>query len=75
MRGIEILRTSHVRSSPKFAKNNALKGTKAIFSIRFSRMLDPLGYATFRRWRLYGQEALAGSEAALWLQENPSANT
>jgi hypothetical protein len=34
-------------------------------------MLDPLGYATFRRWRLYGQEALAGSEAALWLQEKP----
>jgi putative transposase len=42
---------------------------RAFFSIRFSRMLDPLGYATFRRWRLYGQEALAGSEAALWLQE------
>jgi hypothetical protein len=28
-----------------------------------------LGYATFRRWRLFGQESLAGSEAALWLQE------
>ena len=42
---------------------------RAFFSIRFSRMLDPLGYATFRRWRLYGEEALAGSEAALWLQE------
>jgi hypothetical protein len=42
---------------------------RAFFSVRFSRILDPLGYATFRRWRLYGEEALAGSEAALWLQE------
>ena len=25
---------------------------RAFFSIRFSRMLDPLGYATFWRWRL-----------------------
>jgi hypothetical protein len=30
-------------------------------------MLDPLGYATFRHWRVYGEEALAGREAALWL--------
>lgn len=42
---------------------------KAFFSTRFSRSLDSLGYATFRRWRLYGEEALAGGEAALWLQE------
>jgi putative transposase len=41
----------------------------AFFSVRFSRVLDPLGYATFRRWRLYGEEGLAGSEAAIWLQE------
>jgi hypothetical protein len=25
-----------------------------------------LGYARFRHWRLYGEEALAGREAALW---------
>jgi putative transposase len=42
---------------------------RAFFSVRFSRMLDPLGYATFRRWRLYGEEGLAGREAAIWLQE------
>lgn len=42
---------------------------RAFFSTRFSRKLDSLGYATFRRWRLYGEEALAGGEAALWLQE------
>lgn len=39
------------------------------FSTRFLRKLDSLGYATFMRWRLYGEEFLAGSEAALWLQE------
>jgi putative transposase len=42
---------------------------RAFFSVRFSRVLDPLGYATFRRWRLYGEEGLAGREAAIWLQE------
>ena len=28
-----------------------------------------MGYAPERRWRLYGEEGLAGSEADLWLQE------
>lgn len=42
---------------------------RAFFSVRFSRVLDALGYATWRRWRLYGEEGLAGREAALWLQE------
>jgi hypothetical protein len=40
---------------------------RAFFSARFVRVLDSLGYATFRRWRVYGEEALAGREAALWL--------
>ena len=40
---------------------------RAFFSTRFTRKLDSLGYATFRRWRLYGEEGLAGNEAALWL--------
>ena len=40
---------------------------RAFFSSRFVRVLDPLGYARFRHWRLYGEEALAGREAALWL--------
>lgn len=26
-----------------------------------------MGYTRFRHWRVYGEEALAGSEAALWL--------
>ncbi|MCA1716790.1 MAG: hypothetical protein LC781_08000 [Actinobacteria bacterium] len=42
--------------------------SKAFFSTRFSRVLDPLGYARFRDWRLYGEEALARREAAIWLQ-------
>jgi hypothetical protein len=40
---------------------------RAFFSSRFARTLDSLGYARFRHWRLYGEEALAGREAALWL--------
>ena len=42
---------------------------RAFFSERFSRVLDPSGYATWRRWRVYGEEGLAGREAALWLRE------
>ncbi len=40
---------------------------RAFFSSRFVRVLDSLGYARFRHWRLYGEEALGGREAALWL--------
>ena len=36
-------------------------------SSRFARTPGSLGYARFRHWRLYGEEALAGREAALWL--------
>jgi len=41
---------------------------RAFFSTRFTRKLDSLGYARFRHWRLYAEEALAGREAALWLE-------
>ena len=41
---------------------------RAFFSTRFSRVLDSLGYARFRDWRLYGEEGLARREAAVWLQ-------
>ncbi len=40
---------------------------RAFFSTRFVRVLDSLGYARFRHWRIYGEEALAGNEAALRL--------
>ena len=42
---------------------------RAFFSARYSRVLDNLGYARFRRWRIYGEEGLAMKEAELWLQE------
>jgi len=41
---------------------------RAFFSSRFSRTPDSLGYARFRHWRLYGEEALPGREATVWLQ-------
>ncbi len=40
---------------------------RAFFSSRYVRVLDSLGYARFRHWRVYGEEGLAGREAALWL--------
>jgi len=43
---------------------------RAFFSERHTRVLDSLGYATLMRWRLYAEEALAGTEAELWLVEN-----
>ncbi len=42
---------------------------RAFFAVRFSRVLDALGYARFRDWKLYGEEGLAKQEAAVWLQE------
>ena len=53
---------SEVRYRPEDLK-------RAFFSSRFTRVLDGLGYARFRHWRLYGEESLAKKEAALWLQE------
>lgn len=41
---------------------------RAFFSSRFTRTLDPSGYARFRNGRVLGHEALAKREAALWLQ-------
>lgn len=41
---------------------------RAFFSTRYSRVLDSLGYARIRDWRLYGEEGLAKREAAVWLQ-------
>ena len=41
---------------------------RAFFSSRFARVLDRLGYARFRHWRVYGEEGLAKEEATLWLE-------
>ena len=40
---------------------------RAFFSTRSTRVLDALGYIRFLDWRLYGEEALARREAAVWL--------
>ena len=41
---------------------------RAFFSTRATRVLDALGYVRFLDWKLYGEEALAWREAAVWLQ-------
>jgi transposase InsO family protein len=41
---------------------------RAFFSTRSTRVLDALGYVRFLDWKLYGEEALASREAAVWLQ-------
>ncbi len=40
---------------------------RIFYTTRFSRRLDKLGYARFRRWRLYGEQGVAGAQAAVWL--------
>ena len=42
---------------------------RTFFAERFFRVLDAFGYAVWQRWRVYGEEGLAGREAALWLRE------
>jgi transposase InsO family protein len=40
---------------------------RIFYATRFLRRLDRLGYAHFRRWKLYGEEALARHPTVLWL--------
>ncbi len=40
---------------------------RIFYAMRFLRRLDRLGYAHFRRWKLYGEEALARHPAVIWL--------
>ena len=42
---------------------------RTFFAEHFARVLNPSGYTVWRRWKVYGEEALAGREAALWLRE------
>jgi putative transposase len=42
---------------------------RAFFSQRRTRVMDALGYVTLMRWRIYGEEGLAGKEAELWLRD------
>lgn len=40
---------------------------RIFYTARSTRRIDKLGYIRFRRWRLYGEHALAGQQAAVWL--------
>ena len=40
---------------------------RVFYSTRFGRRLNYLGYVRFRHWRVYGEEGLAGKDAAVWL--------
>ena len=48
---------------------------RAFFSSRFTRILDNLGYARFRHWRIYGEEGLPRKEATLWLEASEASLT
>jgi hypothetical protein len=37
--------------------------------VRYARRLDRAGYVQFRRWRVYGNRALARQDALVWLSE------
>ena len=37
--------------------------------VRYERRLDRAGYARFRRWRVYGNRAVARQDAQVWLSE------
>jgi hypothetical protein len=43
---------------------------RAFFSTRHTRTLDDLGYLVLQRFRLYAEEGLAGTEVAVWVQED-----
>jgi transposase InsO family protein len=40
---------------------------RIFYATRFLCRLDRLGYAHFRRWKLYGEEALSQHSAVIWL--------
>ncbi len=42
---------------------------RAFFAEHFTRVLDAFGRVVWRRWKVYGEEGLAGREATLWLGE------
>jgi hypothetical protein len=40
---------------------------RIFYAMHYLRRLDRLGYAHFRRWKLYGEEELARHPAVIWL--------
>ena len=37
------------------------------YTLRFGRQLDKAGYVRFRRWKIYGEQGLAGKPAHVWV--------
>ena len=63
--------TSSVPAPVLGQKTSKLRTPEQVYRIfsatRFLRPLDRLGYAHFRRWKLYGEEALAHHPTVIWL--------
>jgi len=53
--------------TPRFQEEDL---DRAFFSARYTRTLDDLGYLILQRFRLYAEEGLAGTEVAVWIQED-----
>ena len=53
--------------TPRFKQEDL---ARAFFSARYMRTLDNLGYLILQRYRLYAEEGLAGTEVAVWVQED-----
>lgn len=46
-------------------------GVRRIFyTLRFGRVLDKAGYIRFRRWKIYGEQGLAGKAADVWVYKS-----
>jgi putative transposase len=63
-------RPSEVLGSLTVVRHHPEDLSRAFFSSRFVLKLDVLGYARFRRWRVYAEEGLARLPVALWLGED-----
>jgi len=53
--------------TPRYREEDLVR---AFFSARYTRILDGLGYLVLQRFRLYAEEGLAGTEVAVWVQED-----
>ena len=53
--------------TPRFKEEDL---ARAFFSARYMRTFDDLGYLILQRYCLYAEEGLAGTEVAVWVQED-----
>lgn len=43
--------------------------SRVLYATQFTRHLDKRGYVSFRNWRFYGENGLAGAEVSVWVYE------